>query len=188
MSDCFIHEKAIVESPFIGEKSRIWAFVHILPGARIGKGANICDGCFIENDVMIGDNVTVKCGVYIWDGITIEDNVQIGPAVVFTNDLYPRAKNRNYQRALTLLKYGSSIGANATLLCGLVIGRFALVGAGAVVVGDVPDHAIVVGNPARAIGYACICGQRLQKTDQTLRCQACGKEYVMKNKRLVAMG
>jgi acetyltransferase-like isoleucine patch superfamily enzyme len=153
MKKYFKHQTAIVDSKNIGEESRIWAFVHILPGAKIGKNANICDHCFIENKVVIGDNVTIKSGVYLWDGITIEDNVFIGPAAVFTNDKYPRSKNKNYRQLKTILKKGCSIGANATILPGLTIGRYAMVGAGSVVTQNVPDFAIVYGNPAVLKGY-----------------------------------
>lgn len=148
MKKVFIHRNALVESKDIGEGTRIWAFVHILKGAQIGKNANICDHCFIESNVIIGDNVTIKSGVYVWDGITIEDSVFIGPAAVFTNDKYPRSKNKKYRQLKTLLKRGCSIGANATILPGLTIGRRAIVGAGAVVTKSVPDFAIVYGNPA----------------------------------------
>lgn len=176
-TDIFVHEKALVESPQIGDGSRIWAFVHILKGARIGRNANICDQCFVENDVVIGDNVTVKCGVYIWDGVTIEDNVQVGPGAAFTNDLYPRAKNAAFQLARTLLRSGCSIGANAVLLAGHTIGLYALVGAGAVVTKNVPDFAIAVGNPARVIGYVCVCSHKMTFVDHDFTCPDCSRRF-----------
>ncbi len=147
-----IHKNAIVKSKDIGDGTKIWAFCNILEGAKIGKNCNICDGCFIESKVTIGNNVTIKNGVYLWDGVTVEDNVFIGPAVVFTNDLYPRSKNTKYEQKKTLIKKGSSIGANATILPGLVIGEYAFVGAGSVVTKDVLDFALVFGNPARIMG------------------------------------
>ncbi|MCX8053658.1 MAG: WxcM-like domain-containing protein [Armatimonadetes bacterium] len=148
-----IHPNAIVESKKIGAGTRIWAFAHILPGAVIGKDANICDHVFIENDVVIGDRVTIKCGVQIWDGVRIEDDVFIGPNATFTNDLFPRSKRYPEKFLETIVRKGASIGANATILPGLTIGRNAMVGAGAVVTMDVPPNAIVVGNPARIKGY-----------------------------------
>ena len=149
----FKHPNAIVESPNIGDNTRIWAFAHILPGARIGKDCNICDHVFVENEVVLGDRVTVKCGVQLWDGVTVEDDVFIGPNATFTNDSFPRSKKRPEKYEKTVIRRGASIGANATILCGLEIGRNAMVGAGAVVTRSVPPNAVVVGNPARIMGY-----------------------------------
>lgn len=149
----FIHSHAICESSKIGVNTRIWAFVHILPGAVIGEDCNICDHVFIENDVILGDRVTVKCGVQLWDGIRIEDDVFVGPNATFTNDLFPRSKVYPASFANTIIRRGASIGANATILANLEIGEFAMVGAGAVVTKSVPAKAIVVGNPARIVGY-----------------------------------
>ena len=148
-----IHPQALCESPHIGENTRVWAFAHILPGAVIGRDCNICDGVFVENDVKVGDGVTVKCGVQLWDGVTLEDDVFVGPNVTFTNDPFPRSRMPPAQFSRTTVERNASIGANATILPGIVIGRGAMVGAGAVVLRDVPNHAIVAGNPARIIGY-----------------------------------
>lgn len=152
MADAFIHERALCESEHIGSGTRIWAFAHVLPGARIGDDCNICDGVFVEDEVVLGDRVTVKCGVQLWNGITIEDDAFIGPNATFTNDLFPRSR-RWIESAQTIVRAGASIGANATILPGIEIGRGAMVGAGAVVTRSVPPHAIVVGNPARIQGY-----------------------------------
>lgn len=149
----FIHQTADVASQAIGAGTQVWQFCVVLAGARIGANANICSHCFIENDVVVGDNVTVKCGVQLWDGITLEDDVFIGPNVTFTNDLHPRSKHYPDSFARTLVREGASIGANATILPGVTIGKHALVGAGAVVTRSVSDYAIVVGNPATIIGY-----------------------------------
>lgn len=149
----FIHSQAICETKDVGEKTRIWAFVHILPGAKIGKDCNICDHVFIENDVVVGNRVTIKCGVQLWDGVTIEDNVFIGPNVTFTNDLFPRSRIVPEQFLKTIIKKNASIGANATILPGVEVSENAMVGAGAVVTKSVPPNAIVVGNPAKIIGY-----------------------------------
>ena len=151
----YIHPRALVEpGATIGEGSRIWAFAHVLPGARIGGNCNICDGVFVENDVVIGDRVTVKCGVQLWDGVRLEDDVFIGPNATFTNDLFPRSKKFPEKFLTTNVRTGASIGANATILPGLTIGQYAMIGAGAVVLRDVPPYAIVVGNPAVIVGYA----------------------------------
>jgi acetyltransferase-like isoleucine patch superfamily enzyme len=147
------HPSALIESCQIGSGTRVWAFAHILPGAVIGADCNICDHTFIENDVRIGDRVTIKCGVQIWDGITLEDDVFVGPNATFTNDPFPRSRIRPEQFSRTLVRAGASIGANATILPGLVIERGAMIGAGAVVTRNVPPHAIVMGNPARIVGY-----------------------------------
>jgi UDP-2-acetamido-3-amino-2,3-dideoxy-glucuronate N-acetyltransferase len=149
----FKHPNSIVESEHIGVNTKIWAFAHILPGAVIGDDCNINDLTFIENDVLIGNRVTVKSGVQIWDGITIEDDVFIGPNVSFANDKFPRSKKYLKQFSSTLIRKGASIGANATILPGITIGMNAMVGAGAVVTKNVPSNAIVVGNPARINGY-----------------------------------
>lgn len=148
-----VHPQALCESDQVGDRTRIWAFAHILLGARVGSDCNICDHVFIENDVVIGDRVTVKCGVQLWDGIRVEDDVFIGPNVTFTNDPFPRSKEHLRQYATTLVRAGASLGANATVLPGITIGINAMVGAGAVVTRSVPPHAIVVGNPARITGY-----------------------------------
>ena len=147
------HPQALVETKNIGEKTRVWAFAHILPEAQIGSDCNICDHVFIENDVVVGNRVTIKCGVQLWDGITIEDDVFIGPNATFINDPFPRSKKYPEQFSKTLIKKGASIGANATILAGKVIGQNALIGAGAVVDRDVPPNAIVTGNPANIRGY-----------------------------------
>jgi len=149
----FTHPQALVETVNIGAGSRIWAFAHVLPGAVIGEECNICDNVFIENDVMIGNRVTIKCGVQVWDGVSLEDDVFVGPNATFTNDLFPRSKQYPEQFARTIVRSGASIGANATLLSGITIGKNAMVGAGAVVTRDVPPNAIVVGNPAWIKGY-----------------------------------
>ena len=152
--DYFVHEKAICESEKIGAGSRVWANAHILPNAVLGEDCNICDGVFIENDVTLGNRVTIKCGVQIWDGITIADDVFIGPNATFTNDKFPRSKVFPDQFLRTTVERGASIGANATILPGISIGMGAMVGAGAVVTKSVPPKAVVVGNPARIVSYA----------------------------------
>lgn len=146
-----IHKTSDVQSEFIGNNTKIWQFCVVLPKAIIGNNCNICSHCFIENDVAIGDNVTIKCGVQIWDGITIEDNVFIGPNVTFTNDRLPRSKNFPVEFERTLIGRGASIGANSTILPGLVIGEMSMIGAGSVVTKNVPDNAVVYGNPAKVV-------------------------------------
>jgi acetyltransferase-like isoleucine patch superfamily enzyme/dTDP-4-dehydrorhamnose 3,5-epimerase-like enzyme len=153
-SSIFVHPLGICESTHIGRGTRIWAFAHILPNARIGCDCNICDGVFIENEAAIGDRVTVKSGVQLWDGVTLEDDVFVGPNATFTNDMYPRSKEHQTHPLKTLVKRGASIGANATILPGVVIGERAMIGAGTIVIRDVPARAIVVGNPGRIVGYA----------------------------------
>jgi len=150
----YIHPTAEVHTPSIGKETRIWQFTIVLGNAFIGSNCNINSHCFIENNVVIGDNVTIKCGVQVWDGITIEDNVQIGPNVTFTNDKYPRAKNKDFRLEKTLIKKYASIGANATILCGITIGERAMVGAGSVVTKNVPDGELWYGNPAEYHGKA----------------------------------
>jgi acetyltransferase-like isoleucine patch superfamily enzyme/dTDP-4-dehydrorhamnose 3,5-epimerase-like enzyme len=150
----FVHAQGICESNQIGSGTKVWAFAHVLPQAVIGSDCNICDHVFIENDVIIGNRVTVKCGVQLWDGITVEDDVFIGPNATFTNDPFPRSKQYPEKFPRTVIGCGASIGANATILPGLSIGKQAMIGAGAVVTRSVPPYAVVVGNPARIVGYA----------------------------------
>lgn len=153
MHDTVIHPQALCESANIGSRTRIWAFTHVLPGARIGADCNICDGVFIENEVVIGDRVTIKPGVQLWNGVTLSDDVFVGPNATFTNDPMPRSRQWLDSYPTTLVHKEASIGANATILPGLEIGRGAMVGAGAVVTRSVPPNAIVAGNPARIMGY-----------------------------------
>ncbi|MFY9724812.1 MAG: WxcM-like domain-containing protein [Bryobacteraceae bacterium] len=149
----FRHEMALVESSYIGDGTRIWAFAHVLPQARIGSDCNICDHTFIENDVVIGDRVTIKSGVQLWDGVTLEDDVFVGPNVTFTNDRFPRSRQHQAAVLRTVVKHGASLGANATILPGITVGANSMIGAGTVVTRDVPPNAIVTGNPGRITGY-----------------------------------
>lgn len=149
-----IHSHAIVEpGASIGEETNVWAFAHVLPGAKIGSQCNICDNVFVENDVLVGDRVTIKCGVQLWDGITLGDDVFVGPNATFANDKFPRSKQYPEEFSRTIVRNGASIGAGAVILPGVIIAENAMVGAGAVVTRNVPPHAIVLGNPARVIGY-----------------------------------
>ncbi|WP_165707547.1 acyltransferase [Pectobacterium polaris] len=147
----FIHPLSDVSSSNIGEKTNIWQFSVILKNAVIGANCNICAHTFIENDVIVGDNVTIKCGVHLWDGMRIEDNVFVGPNVTFTNDKKPRSKKFPKNFLNTIIKKGASIGANATILPGLILGENCIVGAGSVVTRDVIPNSVVIGNPARVI-------------------------------------
>ncbi|MBL8915551.1 MAG: WxcM-like domain-containing protein, partial [Archangium sp.] len=153
MSTVFVHPQGLCESKHVGDGTRVWAFAHVLPGARVGNDCNICDHVFVENDVVIGNRVTIKCGVQVWDGVTLEDDTFVGPNVTFTNDPFPRSKVYPEKFARTVVKEGASLGGNVTVLPGVTIGKKAMVGAGAVVTRDVPPNAIVVGNPARIVGY-----------------------------------
>ena len=171
----FVHERALCESVDVGPRTRIWAFAHVMQGARLGADCNVGDHAFIETGAILGDRVTVKNCVLIWDKVTIEDEVFVGPNAVFTNDPNPRVayKKPSEHFVRTLVKRGASIGANATIVCGVTLGQQAFVGAGAVVIRDVPPHALVVGNPARRVGWICSCGEKLPPE---LRC-TCGRAY-----------
>jgi UDP-2-acetamido-3-amino-2,3-dideoxy-glucuronate N-acetyltransferase len=153
MTDFFVHPSALVETKNIGKNTRIWAFAHILPKAVIGEDCNLCDHTFIENDVVVGNRVTIKSGVQLWDGIMLGDDVFIGPNATFTNDPFPRSKQYPKSFKPTIIRQGASIGANATILPGVTVGQYAMVGAGSVVTENVPPFAVVVGNPARITGY-----------------------------------
>ena len=184
--DLYVHPSALNESDRVGSGTRIWAFAHVMNGAVIGKDCNIGDHCFIEGGAVLGNGVTLKNGVSVWDGVVIEDFVFVGPNAVFTNDRYPRsprgpAAARRYASQdwliATTLRDGASIGANATLVCGITIGRYSAVAAGAVVTRNVRDFHLVAGCPARSIGYVCKCGRRL--ADKAMRCGECGRAYVL---------
>jgi acetyltransferase-like isoleucine patch superfamily enzyme len=148
-----IHPLADVQSSNIGNGTTIWQFCVVLAGAKIGDNCNICANVFIENDVMIGNNVTIKCGVQLWDGVTIEDDVFIGPNVTFTNDLIPRSKQYPERFLPTVIKKGASIGANSVIVAGHTIGEYALAGAGSVITKDIPPYTVWYGNPAKQKGY-----------------------------------
>lgn len=146
-----IHPLSDCQNKNIPESTNVWQYCVVLPGAQIGENVNICSHCFIENDVKIGNNVTIKCGVQVWDGIELEDNVMIGSNVTFTNDMYPKAKNKDWKLLRTMICKGASVGAGSTLLPGITIGENALIGAGSVVTKDVPAGEIWVGNPAHFV-------------------------------------
>ncbi|MGN7761967.1 acyltransferase [Paenibacillus sp. 22594] len=182
MGKYFSHPQAIVESENIGANTRIWAFAHILPGAVLGENCNVNDHTFVENDVIIGSNVTVKSGVYIWDGVRIQDNVFIGPNVTFTNDLRPRSKQYPSIFLKTVLEEWVSIGANATIIAGNTIGKYAMVGAGSLVTKNIPNNTLWYGNPAKFKGYICNCGEKLSTQ---FSCLACGKQYSLKDGNII---
>lgn len=175
----FVHQLSDVQSRTIGDGTKIFQFCVVLEGAKIGKDCNICAHVLIESTVVIGDRVTVKSGVQLWDGLEVEDDVFIGPNATFTNDLFPRSKQYPERFEKTLIEKGASIGANATILAGARIGKYALVGAGAIVTGDVPAHAKVVGNPAKIIGWVCRCSKALDFDADMASC--CGVVYQVVN-------
>jgi len=180
-----IHPQALIDQHAkIGSGTRVWAFAHVLKGAEVGRDCNICDHTFIEGKVRLGNRVTLKCGVFLWDGLIVEDDVFIGPAAVFVNDSRPRSRNVQWKCAATLLRKGCSIGGNATILGGLTVGRFAMVGAGAVVTRDVADFALVAGNPARFRRWLCRCGQNLDFRKNRASCD-CGRGYRFRSKTTV---
>lgn len=152
-NDVLIHKTADVQTNHIGEGTKIWQFVTVLPGAKIGADVNLCAHCFVEDDVVVGDRVTVKSGVYLWNGVRLEDDVFIGPNVTFTNDKFPRSKVYPDEFLSTVVQKGATVGGGAVLLPGITIGKSAMVGAGAVVTKSVPPNAIVTGSPARITGY-----------------------------------
>jgi len=183
----YTHPNALVEQNVtVGLGTRIWAFAHVLSGAVIGKDCNICDQTFIEGGVRMGDRVTVKCGVALWDGLVIQDAVFIGPGAVFTNDSRPRSRRYPPSFPATLLKEGCSIGAHSTILPGLTIGAWSMVGAGAVVTHDVPDYGLVYGCPARLQGWVCRCGETLMEQSESYLTCSCGLTYCKHQGGLVA--
>lgn len=174
----FIHENALVETDDIGEGTRVWAFAHILKNVVIGSNCNIGDHVFVESGVTIGNNVTIKNGVCVWKHVHIGDNVFLGPNAVLTNDLLPRSRNTEWTPVETWIEEGTTVGANATVVCGVRLGQYSLIGAGAVVTHDVRPHEMVYGNPARHGGWVCACGQPLRSDSQPVTtCARCGNRY-----------
>lgn len=187
-TDIYVHETAVVDAgASIGSGTRIWHFCHIMPQAILGKACNIGQNCFIANGVTLGRNVKVQNNVSIYEGVTCADDVFIGPSVVFTNVLNPRsAVNRKDQYRKTHIGTGASIGANATIICGNDIGSYAFIGAGAVVAHDVPAYALVVGNPAKQIGWMSAHGQRLVFDEQGMaHCAEGGERYSLINNEVI---
>ena len=186
MSDVFIHPKAVVDDGAdIGDGTRIWHFAHVRGTAKIGKGCNIGKDVYIDADVVIGNNVKIQNGVSVYHGVTIEDDVFCGPHMTFTNDMYPRAFGEGWKVFKTLVKKGASIGAHATIVCDTTLGEYCMIGSGAVVTRDVPDHGLVVGNPARLVGFVCRCGEPLKEevsgteSTVTMKCSECNEEITL---------
>ncbi|NJF25185.1 acyltransferase [Thermococcus sp. Bubb.Bath] len=183
----FAHPLAVVEEGAeIGEGTRIWHFAHIRKGSKIGKNCNIGKDVYVDADVEIGNNVKIQNGVSVYHGVKVEDDVFLGPHMTFTNDMYPRAFNQDWEVVPTLVKKGASIGAHATIVCGTTIGEYAMVGAGSVVTKDVPPFGLVYGNPARLRGFVCYCGRPLKEKigeDEEgiiFKCSHCGREVKIK--------
>lgn len=163
----FVHQTAEVsENANIGENTKIWHQAQVRENARIGKNCILSKDVYIDFDVVIGNNVKIQNGVSVYHGVVVEDDVFLGPNMVFTNDLFPRAFINDFKVYPTIVKKGASIGANATIICGTTIGQYAMIGAGSVVTKDVPDHALVVGNPARIIAFVCKCGQKCADNEE----------------------
>ncbi len=183
MNDRFVHPSAIVENTDIGNGTRVWAYSHVLRGARVGENCTICDHGYIESGAVIGNNVTLKNHVCVWEGITIEDDVFVGPYVAFTNDLHPRSRRMPEVRARyaekknwlvkTVIEKGVTIGANATIVCGVRLGRYSFIAAGAIVTVDVEPFSLMVGAPARKRGYVCRCGVPLEHSLAADGCDRC---------------
>jgi len=173
--DVFVHEHGLCESDEVAGGTRVWAFAHVMAGARVGRDCNICGHSFVEDGAVLGNGVVIKNGVQVWRGVTLEDHVFVGPNATFTNDLRPRAARPRAEVTVseTLVKRGASLGANCTVVCGHVVGQEAFVAAGAVVASDVPPNAMMVGNPARRVGWVCGCGEGLP---DHLAC-SCGRRY-----------
>ena len=184
----FVHESSYVDQPCeIGEGTKIWHFSHIMQDCKIGRKCNIGQNVVISPGVILGNNVKIQNNVSVYTGVICEDDTFLGPSCVFTNVINPRSfieRKEEYQESI--VKKGASIGANATIVCGYDIGRYAFIGAGAVVTKDVPDYALMVGNPAKILGYVCKCGNRLEKLDHEYKCNVCNKEYEMANENLIS--
>jgi len=193
MAKYFAHESCYIDDGcVIGDDTKIWHFTHVMTGARIGERCNIGQNVVVSPDVVVGNNVKVQNNVSLYTGVILEDDVFCGPSMVFTNVMNPRSHvSRKHEYRRTLVKRGATIGANATILCGHTIGQYAFIGAGAVVTKDVPDYALVVGNPGRVTGWTCECGVKLAsgpKPPIQSRCSACGLTYLSISHRLTIRG
>lgn len=187
----FAHPTAVVEEgAVVGEGTRIWHFAHVRSGARVGRYCRIGKDVYIDEGAVVGDRVKIQNGVSVYKGVVIEDDAFIGPYAVFTNDKYPRSFSEDWEVVPTRVKRGASIGANATIVCGVTIGEYAMVAAGSVVTRDVPPHGLVMGNPARLVGFVCYCGRPLKEKagesqDSVLfKCSHCGKVVSIEKKWL----
>ncbi len=179
----YVHPTAVVESEAIGEGTKIWHFAHVRHGSKIGKNCNIGKSVYIDIGAEIGNNVKIQNFVSVYKGVTIEDDVFVGPSATFTNDLYPRAFVWDEEHVVpTRISKGASIGANATLVCGITVGQYAMIGAGSVVAEDVPPNALILGNPGKLRGWVCYCGRRLDTVVQdcssntVYKCSACKRD------------
>ena len=183
----FVHESSYIDAPCeIGEGTKVWHFSHIMKHSKVGRNCNIGQNVFISSGVIMGNNVKIQNNVSVYAGVICEDDVFLGPSCVFTNVINPRSFiERKAEYKQTIVKKGATIGANATIVCGHNVGRYALIGAGAVVTKDVPDYALVVGNPARIMGYVCECGSRLEKSENKYKCGICDRRYGISNESLI---
>ncbi len=173
--DYFVHDTAEVSGDAsIGRGTKIWNLAQVRENSRIGEDCIISKNVYVDEHVTIGNRVKIQNNVNVYHGVTVEDDVFLGPSMTFTNDMFPRAFNADWKISETLVKKGASIGANATIVCGNTIGEYAMIGSGSVVTKDVPAHAMVVGNPARQIGWVCECGCKL---DEKGSCQECDRQY-----------
>jgi UDP-2-acetamido-3-amino-2,3-dideoxy-glucuronate N-acetyltransferase len=191
MAKFVAHESSFIDAgAVVGDDTRIWHFCHVMPGARIGSRCNLGQNVVVSPDVVVGDNVKIQNNVSLYTGVILEDDVFCGPSMVFTNVVNPRSHvSRKHEYRQTLVKRGATIGANATVVCGHTIGRYAFIGAGAVVTKDVPDYALVVGNPGRLAGWMCQCGVKLAggtRAPIQASCRTCGRSYLSRGGRLTA--
>jgi UDP-2-acetamido-3-amino-2,3-dideoxy-glucuronate N-acetyltransferase len=192
--DFFVHESSYVdEGAQIGAGTKIWHFCHVMGSAKIGERCNIGQNVFVAADVIIGNNVKIQNNVSLYTGVTLEDDVFLGPSMVLTNVINPRSHvSRKDEYKTTLIKKGASVGANATIVCGVTLGRYCFIGAGAVVTRNVPDHALVYGNPGRVQGWICQCGVRLNfetlDTKEQAVCQECGESYLKNGQVVTSLG
>lgn len=191
-NECFVHESAYVDpGAKIGQGTKIWHFSHVMGGAEIGANCSLGQNVFVANRVKIGDHVKIQNNVSVYEGVVLEDYVFCGPSCVFTNVRTPRSafpRNRPEDYVPTRVKQGASIGANATIVCGVTIGEWAFIAAGAVVTKDVPPYALVAGVPARQMGWACRCGMSLNLDENGATCQACGRRYWREGETIEYLG